>query len=148
MSVMREGEPPSVPVLADGIRGAHLVICNDYELELIREKTGFGETEILERATSLVVTRGEKGSSVYGHGQRTDVPAVEPDRIADPTGVGDAYRGGFMKGLAYKADLAVCAQLGSVAATYALEHLGGQAHAYTWDEFSGRYTQHFGRLAL
>ena len=134
--------------LAAGIRGAHLVICNDYELELIREKTGFGETDILERATSLVVTRGEHGSSVYGNGQRTDVPAVTPHRIADPTGVGDAYRGGFMKGLAHKADLAVCAQVGSVAATYALEHLGGQAHAYTWDEFSGRYAEHFGRLDL
>ena len=134
--------------LADGIRGAHLVICNDYELELIREKTGFGEADILERATSLVVTRGEHGSSVYGNGSRTDVPAVVPHRIADPTGVGDAYRGGFMKGLAHKADLAVCARLGSVAATYALEHLGGQAHAYTWDEFSGRYAEHFGRLEL
>jgi len=133
--------------LADGINGAHLVICNDYELELIREKTGFAEADILDRASSLVVTRGEHGSSVIARGSRTDVPAVTPERIADPTGVGDAYRGGFMKGMAHHADLAVCARLGSVAATYALEHLGGQSHAYTWDEFQSRYARHFDRLA-
>ena len=134
--------------LADGITGAHLVICNDYELELIREKTGFGEADILERASRLVVTRGEHGSTVYDHGARVDVPAVPPHRIADPTGVGDAYRGGFMKGLAHLADPVICARMGSVAATFALEHLGGQSHAYTWDEFRGRYEQHFDPLPL
>ena len=134
--------------LADGINGAHLVICNDYELELIREKTGFGEAEILERAARLVVTRGEHGSSVFSRGHRADVPAVTPSRIADPTGVGDAYRGGFMKGLAHSADLTTCARLGSVAAAYALEHLGGTSHSYTWDEFSARYAQHFGPLTI
>ena len=134
--------------LADGIAGAAMVICNDYELELIREKTGFGEREILDRAGSLVVTRGEHGSTVFSGGARVDVPSVAPRQIADPTGVGDAYRGGFMKGLAHGASPAVCAQLGSVAATYALEHLGGQAHAYSWTEFKARYEQHFGALTL
>jgi adenosine kinase len=74
------------------------------------------------------------------------VAAVPPDRIEDPTGVGDAFRGGFMKGLATGAPYRVCAQLGSVAATYALEHLGGTSHAYTWAEFKGRYEKHFGAL--
>ncbi len=134
--------------LADGIAGAHVVICNDYELELIREKSGLGESEILQRAEHLVVTRGEHGSSVFHGSDRYDVPAVTPSRIADPTGVGDAYRGGFMKGMATQAPLQVCAQLGSVAATYALEHLGGQSHAYTWDEFRSRYEEHFGALAV
>ena len=64
------------------------------------------------------------------------MPAVTPHRIVDPTGVGDAFRGGLMKGLALGLPLRRCAQIGSVAATYALEHLGGQSHAYTWDEFS------------
>jgi len=134
--------------LADGITGARLVICNDYELELIREKTGLGESEILARASALVVTRGEQGSTVFEAGRRTDVPAVTPRRIADPTGVGDAYRGGFMKGLAHGADDTTCARLGSVAATFALEHLGGQSHSYTWQEFQTRYEQHFGALTL
>jgi adenosine kinase len=71
---------------------------------------------------------------------------VPPARIADPTGVGDAYRAGLMKGLAAGADDATCARLGTVAATYALEHLGGQAHSYTWAEFKKRYEQHFGKL--
>jgi adenosine kinase len=134
--------------LADGITGAALVICNDYELELIREKTGFGELEILDRAKALVVTRGEKGSTVFRGDRRADVPAVAPHRIADPTGVGDAYRGGFMKGLAHGADPVVCARLGSVAATYALEHLGGQSHAYTWAEFTVRYEKSYGELRI
>ena len=134
--------------LADGINGASMVICNDYELELIREKTGLGEQEILARAGSLVVTRGEHGSSVFSGDSRVDVPSVAPTKIADPTGVGDAYRGGFMKGLAHGAAPEVCARLGSVAATYALEHLGGQAHAYSWTEFKKRYEQHFGALSV
>ena len=76
-----------------------------------------------------------------------DVPAVPPHRIVDPTGVGDAFRGGLLKGLARGASYRVCAQIGSVAATYALEHLGGQSHAYTWPEFLERYEQHFGHPA-
>ena len=56
------------------------------------------------------------------------------------------FRGGLLKGLEMGASLDVCCRLGSVAATYALEHLGGQSHAYTWDEFRGRYDEHFGRL--
>jgi adenosine kinase len=107
----------SGPELRDGIKGAYMVICNDYELELIREKTGLGEAGILECAATLVVTRGDKGSTVYAGDQHTDVPAVPPDRIADPTGVGDAYRGGLMKGLAHGADLVTCARIGTVAAT-------------------------------
>ena len=132
--------------LAEGIDGAFMVICNDYELELIRQKTGLGEADILKKASVLVVTRGEHGSSVIRANGHVDVPAVTPHRIADPTGVGDAYRGGFLKGLAHGASDQVCAQIGSVAATYALEHLGGQSHSYTWGEFNARYEEHFGTL--
>ena len=86
--------------LAEGVKGAAIVICNDYEFELLRQKTGFGETEILEHSEALVVTRGEHGSWVYTRRGRAEVPAVTPRRIVDPTGVGDAFRGGLMKGLA------------------------------------------------
>jgi adenosine kinase len=132
--------------LRDGLIGATILICNDYELELIRQKTGFGEGELLERADLLVVTRGEHGSSVISPAGRADVRAVPPDRMGDPTGVGDAYRAGFMKGLALGLEPAVCAAIGSVAATYVLEHVGGQSHAYTWQEFKRRYEDHFGPL--
>ncbi|HUF47022.1 MAG TPA: carbohydrate kinase family protein [Vicinamibacterales bacterium] len=132
--------------LAAGLEGAAILICNDYEFELLRQKTGLSEAEVLERAGILVVTRGEHGSSVIADDRRVDVAAVRPQRVADPTGVGDAYRGGFLKGLAIGLDTAICAQIGSVAATYALEHLGGQSHAYTWREFLGRYERQFGPL--
>jgi len=117
--------------LKDGIKGAHILICNDYEFELIRQKTEMGE----------------KGSTVITKSGQTDVPAVEPRRIADPTGVGDAFRGGLMKGFAMGLPADEAARIGSVAATYCLEHLGGTYHSYTWDEFEERYRQHFGALA-
>jgi adenosine kinase len=138
----------SAEELMDGLTGAAMVICNDYEWELLQKKTGLAESDIFDRTRMLVVTRGEHGSTVLTADSRADVPAVTPQRIADPTGVGDAYRGGFMKGLVHGADPTVCARMGSVAATFALEHLGGQSHAYTWQEFAARYAAHFGPLAL
>jgi adenosine kinase len=134
--------------LRAGALGATIVICNDYEFELLRQKSGLGEDEILMRSEVLIVTRGEHGSSVIARDGRTDVPAAPTRRVVDPTGVGDAFRGGLMKGIALGLPYAVCAQIGSVAATYALEHLGGQSHAYTWDEFRQRYEKHFGALKV
>ncbi len=133
--------------LHEGLAGAAIVICNDYEFELIRQKTGLDESAILAHTQALVVTRGEQGCSIFESADRTDVSAVPPVRIVDPTGVGDAFRGGFLKGMALGADYGVCARLGSVAATYALEHLGGQSHAYTWLEFRERYEANFGVAA-
>jgi adenosine kinase len=130
--------------LRDGLFGSRVVICNDYEFELIRQKTALGEADVVAHTDALIVTRGEKGSSVQTRGRQVDVPAVPPHRIVDPTGVGDAYRGGLMKGLALGLSYEVSARMGSVAAAYALEHLGGQSHAYTWDEFKQRYEEHFG----
>jgi len=135
--------------LRDGLVGATVLICNDYEFELLRQKTAMSERELLGQVKALVVTRGEHGSSVTtADGRRTDVPAVPPHRLVDPTGVGDAYRAGFIKGVALGLAYDICARIGSVAATYALEHVGGQSHAYTWDEFKKRYEEHFGALAV
>jgi adenosine kinase len=134
--------------IKEGVVGAHIVICNDYEFEIIREKTGMGEVAMLEHAAAVVVTKGEKGASIMLRDRTITVPAVPPEAIVDPTGVGDAFRGGFMKGLAIGADFQVCGQMGSVAATYVLEHIGGSSHSYTRDEFMARYAQHFGALAL
>ena len=132
--------------LKDGIVGAFMLICNDYEFELIRQKTGLSEQDVLAQVPLLVITKGEHGCTVLTRDAAVDVPAVPPDRIEDPTGVGDAFRGGFMKGLASGHNYTVCARFGSVAATYALEHLGGTYHAYTWEEFTARYEKHFGTL--
>jgi adenosine kinase len=134
--------------LKDGISGAAVLICNDYEFELIRQKTGLSESDVLAGAEALVITKGEKGSSVLLKDGQIEVPAVAPSREADPTGVGDAYRGGLMRGMQLGLDWETCARLGSVAATYALEHLGGTAHAYTLGEFRQRYAKHFGKAPL
>jgi adenosine kinase len=134
--------------LRAGIIGANILICNDYEFELLRQKCGLSEDEVLKRSEALIITRGEKGSSILLKSGRIDIPVVPEKHIADPTGVGDAYRGGLMKGLAAGASWEVAGRLGSVAATYALEHVGAQSHAYTWQDFVARYEQHFGPLQL
>src|SRR5882757_4731615 len=76
--------------LSAGIAGARLVMCNDYEFELVRQKTGMSEETILEQTQTLVNTSGEEGCSLYEKGSRVDVKAITPHRIVDPTGVGDA----------------------------------------------------------
>ena len=134
--------------LRDGITGATIVIVNDYELELLRQKTGMSEHDILVVARTLIVTKGEHGSSVITSSGQIDVPAVAPARMVDPTGVGDAFRGGLMRGISLGLPYETAARMGSVAATYALEHMGGLSHAYTWDEFKARYQEHFGVLTL
>lgn len=134
--------------LRDGLRGAAFLICNDYEFELLRQKTGLQEADVLREAGGLIVTRGEHGCSIQSDGRRVEVPAVSPARIVDPTGVGDAFRAGFMRGLSSGASLEVSGRMGSVAAAYVLEHLGGSNHAFTWEEFTARYEEHFGALRL
>ncbi len=134
--------------LKQGVVGAHIVICNDYEFEIIREKTGMDAAAMLRHAEAAIITRGEKGASIVLRDRTIEISAVAPARIVDPTGVGDAFRGGFMKGLAAGAGYEVCGQLGSVAATYALEHMGGSSHAYAWPEFKARYETHFGALGF
>jgi adenosine kinase len=134
--------------LQAGIDGARVVICNDYEFELIRQKTGLDEAAVLARADVLVVTRGEHGSWIYENGTRAEVDAVVPHQIVDPTGVGDAFRGGLMKGMAAGLSCAEAARIGSVAATYALEHLGGTTHAYTAGEFRARFEGQFGPIGV
>jgi adenosine kinase len=136
----------SAEELREGVAGAYIVVCNDYEFEIIRQKTGMSEADVLRHTEALVVTRGEQGASILTSDRTIQIPAVPPRRIVDPTGVGDAFRAGFMKGLAMGAPHEVCGRLGSVAATYVLEHLGGQSHAYTLEEFAARYKEHFGPL--
>jgi adenosine kinase len=134
--------------LRAGLVGAAILICNDYEFEMIRQKTGLDVGDVLETSEALIITRGEHGSSIYLADRRFDVPAVPPLAVADPTGVGDAYRAGLMKGLALGASYETSGRMGSVAATFALERLGGQSHSFSWHEFRARYEEHFGGLDL
>jgi adenosine kinase len=134
--------------LKDGTIGASIVIVNDYEYEILKQKTGLDERAILERSEALIVTKGEHGSTIITNDEQVNVSAVAPRRVVDPTGVGDAFRGGLMKGLGIGLPYAEAAQIGSVAATYALEHLGGQSHAYSVPEFLARYEEHFPPLTI
>ena len=134
--------------LTDGLVGASILVCNDYEYELLKQKTRMDESAILKNTGTLIITRGERGSSIVTSEGENHVAAVTPRRIVDPTGVGDAFRGGVIKGLALGLPAHVAAQLGSVAATYALEHLGGTSHAYTFKEFMARYEEHFPPLRV
>jgi len=132
--------------LKKGLIGARIVVSNDYEFEIIREKTGLNEARLLETAEAVVVTKGEKGATIALRDRTIDIPAVPPTQIADPTGVGDAFRGGFMKGLAAGASYEVCGRMGSVAAAYALECMGGSTHHYSVADFEKRYEASFGPL--
>ena len=134
--------------LSAGVTGAMVVICNDYEYELLKQKTGLDESAILAQCEALIVTKGEHGSTIIRDGIRHDVRSVPPRRIVDPTGVGDAFRGGLLKGLSIGLSYEQSAQIGSVAATYVLEHLGGTSHAYTFDEFMRRFDEHFPPIAI
>ena len=137
------------PELQEGLDGSALVICNDYEFELMRQKTSIDEDCVLEHTARARRDAGRERLLDLHVGGRQDVPAVPPTRIVDPTGVGDAFRGGLHEGaVAHGAEHEVCARLGAVAATYALEHLGGQSHAFTSAEFHARYASHFGPLGV
>jgi adenosine kinase len=137
------------PELREGIEGAFALFVNDYESGLVEKMTGLDVAGILKYVRLLVITRGEQGSTIYADGQEYHVPVVPPTRIVDPTGVGDAFRGGFLAGFSRGWDWQLCGQMGALAATYCLEQKGTQAHEYTPAEFVARFRLHFddqGRL--
>ncbi len=126
-----------------GIEGAHALFVNDYEYSLVEKVTGMKGQDILKHVKLLVVTRGEHGATIYTSDSEVNVPVVPPKRIADPTGVGDAFRGGFLAGYSHGWDWQTCGQMGALAATYCLEQEGTQSHNYTPAEFVARYREHF-----
>jgi adenosine kinase len=131
------------PELKQGIEGAFALFVNDYESGLVEKMTGLTVDDICQRVRLLVVTRGEHGSTIYADGREIAVPVVPPERIVDPTGVGDAFRGGFLAGFSRGWDWETCGRMGALAATYCLEQAGTQSHAYTPAEFVVRYRQNF-----
>lgn len=135
--------------LARDMEGAQFLFCNDYEFGLISKKTGRDLGEILKHVKVLVVTRGKDGANVYTDGQEVLIPTVPEREIIDPTGVGDAFRGGFLAGYSHGWDWKLCGEVGSLAAVYCLECRGPQSHVYSRQAFVSRFRQHFddgGRL--
>src|SRR5512143_1057808 len=129
--------------LARDMEGAHFLFCNDYEFGLISKKTGWDLQEMLNHVKVLVVTRGKDGANLYTDGQECFIPTVPEREIVDPTGVGDAFRGGFLTGYARGWGWTLCGEVGSLAAVYCLECRGPQSHAYTRKEFVERFRKHF-----
>ncbi len=129
--------------LARDMDGAHFLFCNDYEYGLISKKTGWDLNEVLRHVKILVVTRGKHGAHVYTDGQEVLIPTVPEEMIVDPTGVGDAFRGGFLAGYSRGFDWKLCGEIGSLAAVYCLEQRGPQSHSYTKIEFVERFRKHF-----
>jgi adenosine kinase len=122
---------------------AHFLFVNDYESGLIIKKTGLDLDQILKIVDIVVVTRGEKGTSIYTNGNEISVPVVPPLKIVDPTGVGDAFRGGFLAGYSNGWSWEMCGKMGALAATYCLEKKGTQNHNFTKAEFVTRFRIHF-----
>lgn len=129
--------------LRRGIEGAYALFVNDYEFALIQKMTGMNAEDILNHTHFMVVTRGERGATVYSSTGHIDVPVAAPDKIADPTGVGDAFRGGFLAAYGRHLDWETCGQVGALAATYCLENMGPQGHKYTPEDFVARYREYY-----
>jgi adenosine kinase len=134
----------SADALVAGITGSRVFIANEYEFALVHEKTGLDIAGALALTDVLIVTQGEQGSTIHTHDGSHTIPAVPPDAVVDPTGVGDAYRAGAVFGLLSNLPWPVAGRVGALAATYALEKLGTQEHRYTATEFLDRYGAHFG----
>jgi adenosine kinase len=129
--------------LARDMEGAYFLFCNDYEFGLISKKTGWDLKQMLKHVKVLVVTRGKDGANLYTDGEEYFIPTVPEREIVDPTGVGDAFRGGFLMGYAHGFDWTLCGEIGSLAAVYCLECRGPQSHSYTRKEFVDRFRQQF-----
>ncbi len=125
------------------INGATVLVANDYEMNMIREKTGWSNDDLRAAVDIIVTTLGENGSRIETENETISVPAVPCDVVKDPTGAGDAYRAGFLKGLLKNLPLDQCGKLGSVMAAYTVEQYGTQTHSPTFQEIRERYKENY-----
>ena len=130
--------------LARVIGQSNMLISNDYELALIKDKTGKSDAELLELVETIVTTKGEQGAEVVTADGTTAVPVIPTDNVVDPTGAGDAFRGGLIKGLVEGLPLERAVMMGTVCSHYVIQSVGTQEYHYTREEFDAKLTQHFG----
>lgn len=133
----------SPDALRAGVDGARIVIGNDYEFAMIQEKTNMSREEIIEKVPTVVITFGDLGSTIHSDGKSYEVPSASARTVVDPTGAGDAYRAGLISGLNSGLSWDAAGRVASMAATFAVEHRGTQAHRYTHDEFRSRFSEMF-----
>jgi adenosine kinase len=123
---------------------ADWVAVNDYEAQLLVQRTGLAHGEIARRVKALVITRGAEGSLIYAHGRRIDVPAATARAVHDPTGCGDAYRAGLVYGLMRGLDWDTTGRIASLMGAIKIEFRGTQNHSFSADEFNERFRESFG----
>ncbi|MHB8829856.1 MAG: carbohydrate kinase family protein [Syntrophales bacterium] len=124
--------------LLRSISGCKILIVNDYELELIVNKTGLSKSDLLGFAGAIITTLGEAGSLISTKAGEISIPPAKARVVTDPTGAGDSYRGGLISGLVRGMDIEQSARLGSVCASFAVEKYGTQEYSFTPDEFAAR----------
>jgi len=120
------------------------ITLNDYESELMQERTGLTIEQLAERVDALIITLGSKGSKIYTQGESITIPAAKPSAILDPTGCGDAYRAGLLYGLMNELDWEVTGRIASLLGAIKIEHHGTQNHQLTFSEFKQRFHENFG----
>lgn len=123
------------------IEMATYLAVNDYESQIIQDKTGLNLEQLASKVEALIVTLGGNGSHIYADGQRFEVPCVEADMIVDPTGCGDAYRAGLLYGIANGWDWPTCGRLASTMGAIKIASRGGQNHKPTREEIENLYTR-------
>lgn len=129
-------EPDEITTL---LKQAYMLTVNDYELGMIVNRTELSEEDIVSMIPVVCITKGKEGSTLYVEGQPEEIAAAIVENAVDPTGAGDAYRAGLLRGYALGLSEMDCARLGSVAASFAVEHCGTQEHHFTMEEFCKRY---------
>jgi adenosine kinase len=130
--------------LLEGTRGARMLIVNEYEFGMIRNKTELSQEELLALPEITIITQGEEGSTIYLGDQTLNIPTVPAAPLVEPTGVGDAYRAGIIKGMLHGLTWETTGRIAALAATYVLEQQGTQNHSYSLEAFSARFQQAFG----
>ncbi|OGG01947.1 hypothetical protein A2Z33_01470 [Candidatus Gottesmanbacteria bacterium RBG_16_52_11] len=134
----------SAAELKSAIKGAAILIGNDYEISLIEQKLGISHEELILYMPVLITTLGSKGSVIETRKKHIHIRPAKPVSVSDPTGAGDAYRAGFLAGYVRGYDLVTCGQMGSVAAVYTVEKYGTVTHKFTSSAFTERYRLNYG----
>ena len=129
--------------LKQSINGSKVLIGNDYEIKLIQEKTGWSLEDLQKQTEILIITLGEEGSQIYNKNKEYIIKPAEPENTSDPTGAGDAYRAGLIKGLIEKWPLEKIGKFAGLISVYTVEKYGTQTHSFTWPELEKRYRQNF-----
>lgn len=130
--------------LLDFIDKADYIAVNDYEGQLLQDRTGHSLESLADKAKALIVTLGAQGSLIYAGGREFEIPCVKPKEIVDPTGCGDAYRAGLLYGIVNNLDWQTTGQLGSLMGSLKIAQRGGQNHQFTRDEIGQYYFESFG----